>query len=82
MKTILLLGTACFAFVAAQNTAQASEKIRKNESYCLETQMGEGSGLLRSCSFETFAQCMASKVGQSDQCSLNPVLAFEQRNRH
>jgi hypothetical protein len=84
MKTILLFGVMAFAFVAVQGSAQAREKLRKNETYCLESYSGGdrgGGGSIRWCGYETMAQCQASKASQGDQCSLNPVLAFEQRNR-
>jgi hypothetical protein len=81
--TLLLLGVA-FAFAAAVQNAEAAQKVRKNETWCLETAMGAGhggGGTMNLCNFETQAQCIASKVTQGDRCNINPILAFERWNR-
>lgn len=62
--------------------AEAQEKLRKNETYCLQAGAGGGEGggaapLL--CSYETLEQCLASKTANSDTCMLNPVLGFRKR---
>lgn len=79
VRTLLLLGVA-FAFVAATQNAEAARKLRKNETWCLETPLGGGNGgggTMNLCNFETRAQCLASKVTQGDRCDINPILAFE-----
>jgi hypothetical protein len=85
IQTLLLLGVA-FGFAAAMQSAEAAQKVRKNETWCLETALGGGlggGGTVNLCNFETRAQCIASKVTQGDRCDINPILAFEQyRSNH
>jgi hypothetical protein len=62
--------------------ANAQEKLRKNETYCL--QMGAGGGESGGaqpldCRFETLEQCLASKTANSDTCMLNPAIGFSKR---
>lgn len=82
VRTLLLLGVA-FAFAAATQNAEAARKLRKNETWCLETATGGGpggGGTMNICNFETQAQCIASKVAHGDKCALNPIIAFERWN--
>ncbi len=85
MKTIMLVGVVAFAFIGIQSSAEAASNLRRNETYCLETSLGSGDsgggGTIIQCNYETLSQCYASRVGHGDSCMLNPVLAFEQRNR-
>jgi hypothetical protein len=85
VHTLLLLGVA-FGLTAAMQSAEAAQKVRKNETWCLETALGGGlggGGTVNLCDFETQAQCIASKVTQGDRCDINPVLAFERyRSNH
>jgi Protein of unknown function (DUF3551) len=63
--------------------AYAQEKLRKNETYCLQAGAGAGQGgggAPLQCSFETLDQCLASKTANSDTCMLNPVIAFHKRD--
>ena len=79
VRTLLLLGVA-FGLAAAAQNAEAAQKVRKNETWCLETALGGGlggGGTINLCNFETRAQCLASKVTQGDRCDINPILAFE-----
>jgi len=79
VRSLLLLGVA-FALAAATQNAEAGQKVRKNETWCLETALGGGlggGGTVNLCDFETQAQCIASKVTQGDRCDINPILAFE-----
>jgi Protein of unknown function (DUF3551) len=58
--------------------AEAQEKLRKNETYCLQSAGGANDGpppLL--CNFETREQCLASKTTNGDWCMLNPALGFQ-----
>ncbi len=62
--------------------ADAQQKLRKNETYCLQSGGGGGRGggdapLL--CRFETLAQCNASKIANGDWCMLNPAIGFSKR---
>ncbi|HLL27837.1 MAG TPA: DUF3551 domain-containing protein [Xanthobacteraceae bacterium] len=63
-------------------SAQAQEKLRKNETYCLQQGAGGGdtggeSPLL--CNFETLQQCIASKTANSDWCMLNPAIDYNKK---
>lgn len=84
-KTIVLFGALAVSLIAL-TSAEARQKLRKNETWCLETSTGGGGrhgggGTMNLCNFETRAQCIASKVSQGDRCELNPVIAFEEWNR-
>jgi hypothetical protein len=62
--------------------AEAQEKLRKNETYCLQRGAGGGQGggdtpLL--CRYETLEQCLASKTANSDWCMENPEIGFRKR---
>ncbi len=83
IQTLLLLGIA-LSLVAVSQSADAAQKLRKNETWCLETAIGGGvggGGTINLCNFETRAQCIESKVAHGDRCELNPVIAFEQWNK-
>ncbi len=82
-KALAAIGALSVLLLAAQS-ADASQRLRKNETWCLETSIGGGSGgggTMNLCNFETRAQCFASKVAQGDHCELNPVIAFEEWNK-
>jgi hypothetical protein len=38
-----------------------------------------GTGQMMTCRYNTWAQCMASKAGNSDSCIINPQLTFPPR---
>jgi Protein of unknown function (DUF3551) len=79
MKTIFALAGAAALLFEALGAAKAVEP-RKNERYCIEMAEEESvSGL--QCNFETLEQCRASKTTPGDQCSLNPILAFREREK-
>jgi hypothetical protein len=68
MKNFVFL-IALFALgIILQTAALADEKL---EQYCIESGDG-GGGSTVSCTFETMAQCLASKGGPSDKCYKNP----------
>jgi Protein of unknown function (DUF3551) len=74
--------TMALALLVPAMKADAQQKLRKNETYCLQAGAGGGQGggappLL--CSFETLDQCLASKTTNSDICMLNPVIGFSKR---
>jgi Protein of unknown function (DUF3551) len=80
-RRILFAGLA-LALLAPAMKAEAQEKLRKNETYCL--QMGAGGGESGGaqpldCRFETREQCVASKTANSDTCMLNPAIGFGKR---
>jgi hypothetical protein len=68
--------------LATAMKADAQERLRKNETYCLQAGAGAGQGgggAPLQCSYETLDQCLASKTANSDTCMLNPVIAFGKR---
>jgi len=69
------------ALVVPSMKVDAQQKLRKNETYCLQTSEGggRGGGAPLLCRFETLAQCNASKTALSDYCMLNPVIGFSRR---
>lgn len=80
-QTLVLFGALSGSLLALQS-ANAYEKVRRNETYCLETAVGgKDGGTVNLCQFVTREQCIASKVAQGDHCELNPVLAFEEWNK-
>lgn len=83
MKTFIF-AAALLVSLSAVQSADARQKLRANETWCLETAIGGGrggGGTMNLCSFTTRAQCVASKVAQGDHCELNPVIAFEEWNK-
>lgn len=78
MKKLVIAGVIVAALGAAQGAA-AQERLRPNERYCLLTSDGGGffGGGPPLCRYETMAQCMASRTGQSDSCIRNPALSAQ-----
>lgn len=67
---LLLLG---FTVLIAATSADARERLRKNETWCLETSNGpRGGGTRFECTFVTRTQCLESKVSHADRCMRNP----------
>lgn len=79
MKTFMLIGALLASLCAIQSAEAHSQRVPRNETWCLET--GISSGTMNLCRFTTREQCIASKVAQGDHCELNPILAFEEWNR-
>lgn len=74
IAALLLAG---LGIALAVSSADARERLRKNETWCLETSVGGGDGgggTIFECTFETRAQCIASKVSHADNCWRNPRL--------
>ena len=81
MRRIFYAALALTVLVTAMQ-AEAQQKLRKNETYCLQAGAGGGesggvSPLL--CSYETLEQCLASKTANSDTCMLNPAIGYGKR---
>ena len=79
MKTytrIAALALAGLGIALAVSSADARERLRKNETWCLETSVGGGDsgGTILQCMYETREQCIASKVSHADNCMRNPRL--------
>ena len=77
MKAAILLGT----FLSCSATTLAAAEPRANERYCIEMAEQGGPAGPPQCMFETLEQCRASKTMPSDQCILNPILAFREREK-
>ena len=76
-KTILPLLAVGAAFVAVSSPAAAIDY-----PYCVQ---GRGVGYPGDCSYQTYAQCMASASGRNVACGVNPRVAFANqgpRRRH
>jgi hypothetical protein len=67
-----------FALLVSTIKADAQEKLRKNETYCLEYGAGRSMPITL-CRFETLEQCLASKTTNSDTCMINPAIGFRKR---
>jgi len=71
MRTVVILSVLYAALIAAQKEVLADDKP---EQFCMESADGGGGTTVR-CTFETMAQCMASKSSPADQCFPNPRLS-------
>jgi len=58
--------------------SDAQQKLRKNETYCLQSG-GRSGGMSLRCRFETLAQCRAARVDRGDWCMQNPAIGFNKR---
>jgi len=77
MKAAMLPG----AMIALSLVAPGMAEPRANERYCIEMAEQGGPAGPPQCTFETLAQCVASKTAPSDRCTLNPILAFREREK-
>jgi hypothetical protein len=68
MKIVIFLGILFAWGVSFQTVAAADDII---DQYCMESSDGSGGSTIN-CSFESFAQCLASKGSPSDRCFANP----------
>lgn len=69
----LVTMTAGAAIVVNSAPAQAYDY-----PYCLQ---GRTVGIPGECSYQTYAQCMASASGRALYCNVNPRVAFNQQRR-
>jgi hypothetical protein len=73
MLALLVWSAAGAATVAGSGPAAAFDY-----PYCLQ---GRGVGVPGDCSYQSYAQCMASASGRAVYCNINPRVAFgEQRH--
>ncbi len=70
---ILALTAATAATVAGSSPAAAYDY-----PYCVQ---GRGIGIPGDCSYNTYAQCMASASGRGLYCNVNPRAAFGAQQR-
>jgi hypothetical protein len=76
MLAILALSAAGATTLAGSGPAAAYDY-----PYCIQ---GGGFGIPGDCSYQSYAQCMASASGRLVYCNVNPRVAFgrERRQRH
>jgi hypothetical protein len=73
MLAILALSATTAATIAVSAPAAAYDY-----PYCVQ---GRGVGIPGDCSYNTYAQCMASASGRGLYCNVNPRVAFGQQQR-
>jgi len=75
MLALLALTAAGAGIVAGSAPAAAYDY-----PYCIQ---GRGVGIPGDCSYQTYAQCMATASGRAVYCNINPRVAFgpQQRRR-
>lgn len=70
-KTILAVMTVLAA--ATASLVGSAPAAAYDYPYCLQ---GRGVGIPGDCSYQTYAQCMASASGRGLTCNINPRVAF------
>ena len=82
MKILSAAGALFAIAVVMQGVTLAQAQQARVYRYCLLEGGGGprgGGGQMMTCRYETLAQCMASKSGNSDSCIINPQLTFPPR---
>ena len=82
MKILLVAGALLAAAIGMQGVTFAQAQKAPVYRYCLLEGGGGtrgGGGQMMTCRYNTLAQCMASKTGNSDTCIINPQLTFPPR---
>lgn len=64
---------AVLAVMAAGAATMATPAAAYDYPYCVQ---GKGVGFPGDCSYQTYAQCMASASGRQAYCNVNPRVAF------
>lgn len=75
-KTLLAMATVLAAGTASM--LGPAPAMAYDYPYCLQ---GRGVGIPGDCSYQTYAQCMASASGRALYCNINPRVAFGQQQR-
>jgi hypothetical protein len=82
MKTLFAAGALLVLVFTMQGVTLAQAQRAQVYRYCLLEGGGGprgGGGQMMTCRYNTWAQCMASKTGNSDSCIINPQLTFPPR---
>jgi hypothetical protein len=82
MKILFAAGALLAITLALQSVTFAQVQRAPVYRYCLLEGGGGtrgGGGQMMTCRYNTWAQCMASKAGNSDSCIINPQLTFPPR---
>ncbi|HEY7458799.1 MAG TPA: DUF3551 domain-containing protein [Xanthobacteraceae bacterium] len=78
----LFAGSVLLAAIGMQAGTFAQAQTATVYQYCLLERSGGGRGTggeAMLCRFNTLAQCMASKTGNTDTCIVNPQLAVPRK---
>ena len=75
MRKVMLAMLALTA-VGMGSTAGSAPAAAQDYPYCIQ---GGGWGIPGDCSYQTYAQCMASASGRRVYCNINPRVAFGQQ---
>lgn len=75
-KTMLAMMTVLAA--GAASLAGSVPAAAYDYPYCLQ---GRGVGIPGDCSYQTYAQCLASASGRALTCNINPRVAFGAQRR-
>jgi hypothetical protein len=82
MRFLFFTGVLLAAVTGGSNVVFAQGQRAPVYPYCL-LERGVGGpgagGEMMSCLYNTWAQCMASKGGNTDTCIINPLLTFPPR---
>ncbi len=85
MMRPIFFAVLALALLVSMMKADAQQKLRRNETYCLQSSEGAGvggGGMSLRCQYETLAQCNASKTANGDWCMENPVIGFSKKQRY
>jgi len=72
MQNLKLALAISISLAAVITAANAQERLRKNERWCLEAREARGGSPLL-CRFVSYEQCMQSKTTIGDRCMQNPA---------
>jgi hypothetical protein len=75
MRTVMLAMLALTA-IGVGSIAGSAPAAAYDYPYCIQ---GRGWGIPGDCSYQTYAQCLASASGRDVYCNINPRVAFGQR---
>jgi hypothetical protein len=78
MTRLTFFAALTLSLLVAAMKSDAQQKLRKNETYCLQSG-GRSGGMSLRCRFETLAQCRAARVDRGDWCMQNPAIGFNKR---
>jgi hypothetical protein len=73
-----MLAMAALLAAGAATLAGSGPAAAIDYPWCVQ---GRGVGIPGDCSYQTYAQCMASASGRSLYCNVNPRVAFGRQRR-
>ena len=74
----MMLAMLALAAVGAGTTTGSAPAAAYDYPYCLQ---GRSVGIPGDCSYQSYAQCMATASGRALYCNINPRVAFGQMPR-